>query len=495
MANGAVDAIVPGGGGPGKEFAKLSKHVLPLGLYLSLVTLGLLACLIWQWPHCETDSCMAGNQSAGGSTTPPPSGAVGATGATGSSAPAVPVSGVAAASTETATAVVVSSLDPASGPIGGGTTVRIAGSGFLQESSPEVRFGGVAGKIVSVEKLALTVTTPMHAEGQVDVGVKVGKEKEATLSKGFTYVCPERTQNKLLLLVVLAGALGSVLHAGRSLFTFVGNRNLRVSWLWMYYLLPLNGAVVGILFFLVMLAGLFSVQGNTAQTFLLTIGVAAIVGMFSQQAVEKLKQISEAILTKLPPSADQKPTPLTLAAVTPPQGPTAGGTAVVLTGTGFASGATVTFGGATATGVKVACERIDAVTPPHAAGKVDVEVCNPDSGMAKKAAAFEYVDAPPPASGTPVQAGGGQAAATGGQVAAALGPGAVGPGTAPAAGGTVPVAGVQGQAAGNQPPATGASSGQVGGSTTAAGGVGGAATPGGGGPDTASGPAATPGAR
>jgi len=38
----------------------------------------------------------------------------------------------------------------------------------------------------------------------------------------------------------------------------------------------------------------------------------------------------------------------------------------------------------------VTSERIDAITPPHPAAKVDVEICNPDSGMAKKAAAFEY---------------------------------------------------------------------------------------------------------
>jgi hypothetical protein len=176
-----------------------------------------------------------------------------------------------------------------------------------------------------------------------------------------------------------------------------------------------------------MLAGLFSVQGNPAQSFLLTIGVAAIVGMFSQQAIEKLKQISEAILTKVPPAADQKPKPISLTAVDPSKGSTNGKEPVKLIGTGFAAGATVTFGGAAATDVKVTNgEQIDARTPGHAAGKVDVEVCNPDSGLAKKAGGFEYVDTPPAGNQGP-------AAVAPGPPAAAPAPPAVAPALAPPA--------------------------------------------------------------
>jgi hypothetical protein len=522
MANGSVEEFVPGGGGPGKEFAKLTKHVLPLGLYLGILTVVLLGLLIWQWPRCETDSCKAGSQAQPGSAsmTPRPGAPLEASAgetsssATGASAQVAQVTGTAAApgpapnpppnpppaSPPATKAVEVSSVDPASGSICGGTAVRVAGSGFLQGA--QVRFGGLAASGVIVgSDTALTATTPMHLEGAVDVGVKV-KEKDATLGKGFNYVCPDRTQSKLLLLVVLAGALGGVLHAGRSLFSFVGNRNLRVSWLWMYYFLPLNGAVVGALFFLVMLAGLFSVQGNTAQSFFLIIGVAAIVGMFSQQAVEKLKQISEAILTKLPPSADQKPKPLTVATLTPTQGPTAGGTAVVLTGTGFASGATVSFGGVAASGVKVTSERIDAVTPAHAAGKVDVEVCNPDSGMARKTAGFEYV-----ADGTHPPAGGPQGPAAGGSLPAAGGPGpqagvpgAVDAGPAPAAGGPGAVGAGQAPAVGEPAPAAGGIPAPAAGG--AAGPLGGGAAPaqeasstGGGGPVAAGAPLVPPGGK
>ena len=58
-------------------------------------------------------------------------------------------------------------------------------------------------------------------------------------------------------------------------------------------------------------------------------------------------------------------------------GPVAGGTAVTITGTNFASGATVTFGGTAATSVIVTnSTTITATTPAHAAGAVAVTVTN-----------------------------------------------------------------------------------------------------------------------
>jgi hypothetical protein len=268
--------------------------------------------------------------------------------------------------------------------------VKITGSGFSQ-GLPEVRFGGLLARLNSQDgDTSLFVISPRHWEGPVDVVVEV-KGKSTKVVKGFNYFCPERNQRGLLGLVVLAGMLGGTLHAMRSLFWFTGNRNLRVSWLWMYYLLPFSGAAIGTIFFLVFIAGFFTPEGASSQSYFVMVGVAALVGMFSAQAVEKLKKISEAILTSVPPAADKTPQPLRLTSVDPSTGPISGGTAVALTGTGFVTGATVTFGGTPAKDIKVTSTKIDSVTPPHDAGKVDVEVRNPDGGTAKMAAAFEYL--------------------------------------------------------------------------------------------------------
>src|SRR5439155_8859163 len=66
--------------------------------------------------------------------------------------------------------------------------------------------------------------------------------------------------------------------------------------------------------------------------------------------------------------------------VAPASGPTAGGTAVTITGTNFAAGAAVTVGGSAATGVSVVNRTtIPATTPAHAARPVGVAVTNPDT--------------------------------------------------------------------------------------------------------------------
>jgi hypothetical protein len=71
--------------------------------------------------------------------------------------------------------------------------------------------------------------------------------------------------------------------------------------------------------------------------------------------------------------------PPAVSAVTPASGPTAGGRAVTITGANFRSGAGVTFGGPAATSVVVVNgTTITAVTPAHAAGKVNVTVTNSD---------------------------------------------------------------------------------------------------------------------
>ena len=64
-----------------------------------------------------------------------------------------------------------------------------------------------------------------------------------------------------------------------------------------------------------------------------------------------------------------------VSSVVPNSGSTAGGTAVTITGTNFAAGATVTFGGTAATNVvAVNSTTITATTPAHAAGAVTVTV-------------------------------------------------------------------------------------------------------------------------
>ena len=82
--------------------------------------------------------------------------------------------------------------------------------------------------------------------------------------------------------------------------------------------------------------------------------------------------------------------------VSPSSGPVAGGTAVTISGTSFAQGATVTFGGTAASATVVGSTTINAVTPAHTSGPVNVVVTNPGGQSGTLTGGFVYAAAPAP---------------------------------------------------------------------------------------------------
>ncbi len=81
----------------------------------------------------------------------------------------------------------------------------------------------------------------------------------------------------------------------------------------------------------------------------------------------------------------------TLAMVSPPSGGLAGGSNVTLAGSGFVTGATVTFGGVAAAPVAVgSATTITVTTPAHASGAVDVVVTNPDRQAAALSLGYTF---------------------------------------------------------------------------------------------------------
>jgi subtilisin family serine protease len=80
-----------------------------------------------------------------------------------------------------------------------------------------------------------------------------------------------------------------------------------------------------------------------------------------------------------------------ITAVTPNQGTASGGTAVTLGGANFKSGATVSFGGVSASNVVVVgSSQITCVTPPHFPASVDVTIANPNGGSGTALNAYAY---------------------------------------------------------------------------------------------------------
>lgn len=106
-------------------------------------------------------------------------------------------------------------------------------------------------------------------------------------------------EQRLLLLVLLGGALGTLVHSLRSVYWYIGNRNLVWSWMAMYFMLPFAGAALALVFYLVVRGGFFSPQSSFQQTSPFGFAAfAALIGMFSSQAVLKLKEVAEVLLSK-----------------------------------------------------------------------------------------------------------------------------------------------------------------------------------------------------
>jgi hypothetical protein len=154
---------------------------------------------------------------------------------------------------------------------------------------------------------------------------------------------------QFFVVTALAGVIGAMLHGLRSLSTYIGERYLFRSWIAYYALLPLVGGLLATIVYLVLRAGLL--PGATSSSEPDPYGIAAIaalVGLFSAQAAEKLKAVFETLFTK-PEAGSQSVADIAKPAISgfdPPQGPA--GTSIVISGDNLTSVTGVAFTGADA---------------------------------------------------------------------------------------------------------------------------------------------------
>jgi hypothetical protein len=83
----------------------------------------------------------------------------------------------------------VAAVAPARGSTLGSTLVTVTGANFLGAQQTTVSFGGIAATISGWSPTSMTLETPLHAAGPVDVTVEIGGAV-ATLPAGFLYVDP-----------------------------------------------------------------------------------------------------------------------------------------------------------------------------------------------------------------------------------------------------------------------------------------------------------------
>jgi hypothetical protein len=189
------------------------------------------------------------------------------------------------------------------------------------------------------------------------------KSATATHLGGISLVLDQ--EQRLFVIVAVSGVLGGLIHSVRSLYEYAGNRALRRSWLPMYLALPFVGGALAVIFYLILRGGL--ITGAAAQVnFFGFAAVSALVGLFSPEAAEKLKQVFSTLLAPSPPGRDGLPADPSVIVLTvnPQSGPV--GTQITVRGRNLSRSTAVLFQHAQAAASVVSDTEVTAVVPAGA---------------------------------------------------------------------------------------------------------------------------------
>ncbi|MGW1422487.1 IPT/TIG domain-containing protein [Bradyrhizobium manausense] len=256
----------------------------------------------------------------------------------------------------------ITSVSPTAGPVGGGTSVTVTGTGFVIGATT-VSFGGTAGTAVSVSSsTSLTVTSPAHAAGTIDVTVTtVGGTSATSAADQFTYVAAP---------TVTSISPTSGPSPGGTVVTITGTNFSGAS-------AVAFGAAAAAGFTVVSPTTITATSPSGAGT--VDIRVTTAGGTSATSAADQFTYIAAPTVTSISPT----------------QGPATGGTTVTITGTNFTGATAVTFGAVSAAGFTVNSATSITATSPAGTGVVDIKVTTTGGTSATSAAdQFTYFGTP-----------------------------------------------------------------------------------------------------
>ncbi len=249
----------------------------------------------------------------------------------------------------------IATISPASGPIAGGTSVTIDGTGF--QSGAVVRFGSQAATVLSQTATRLVARTPAQARGTTGVTVLNPDGSAVTLPLAWTY----------------RGGPPSVSRITPTSGSSAGGSDVVIEGA------DFDPGVT------VAVDGLPApVQSATASRLVVRMPAHAPtrVGLTITNPDLQLAWVPGAYTY-----VDGAPS---IGSIAPLSGSTTGGNAVVIAGSGFAGGASVLVDGQAAVVTSQSDTTITVTMPAHAVGAVSVMVRNPDSLSATAVNGYTY---------------------------------------------------------------------------------------------------------
>ena len=238
------------------------------------------------------------------------------------------------------------------------------------------------------EKTSTGELTPMPTAGSPAGKPRSGSRNDSGQKIAVVttiYQLDTSYDRRLVLLVIVAGALGAYIHIVSSFADFVGNRILIRSWIWWYILRPYVGVPLALIFYFGVRGGFLSTSVSAGDVNRFGVAtVAALVGMFSAKAAIKLGELFDSLFkTKEEERKDS---------LTKPKNPvpaitaiTTDGSKLKIVGSGFTQDSVVLVNGERRSGAEMtfvnAGELVLALRPnDRGAAKLEVQVSNPEPG-------------------------------------------------------------------------------------------------------------------
>ncbi|MCG8570962.1 MAG: hypothetical protein MJB14_12555 [Spirochaetes bacterium] len=102
-----------------------------------------------------------------------------------------------------------------------------------------------------------------------------------------------------LMIVMITGAIGSLIFTMKSFAQHFGANDFNIRWIWWYYLKPFLGSCLALIFYFLIRGGLLTSANSPDQINLYGIAaLSSIAGMFTEQAINKLKNVFDTLFTK-----------------------------------------------------------------------------------------------------------------------------------------------------------------------------------------------------
>ncbi|MFV3369318.1 hypothetical protein ACNFH5_14225 [Pseudomonas sp. NY15435] len=217
---------------------------------------------------------------------------------------------------------------------------------------------------------------------------------------------------RLLVMVMVAGALGSFVHVAKSFGDFVGNDRFMASWIWWYLLKPCIGMALALMLYLIVRAVFLTVNVASDSASVNLYGLMAmsgLVGMASKQGTDKFAEVLDSLFRTRRSSGDarrkdQLENPVAVITEAQPPVLDAQSLYVTLRGKGFSRGARVLVNGVERETSLADSSRLAFQLLPEdvaAAGSLAVVVVNPPPGGGPSASLMLEVSAPPPVEAEP----------------------------------------------------------------------------------------------